>query len=204
MFVYWKIACWNNKKHPSLPKFPFSGEVSLCQFSLGLPERLVSSSTQRGTQGWSERNRPKQIGDCQLSENGEDLWKDACGASRKASLLPLATVVARTGTNPIYLELEDKKLVSSLESRGWCIKELKGCFTSLLFGTYSLHLTKALFCYMLDLLSGFSASVGSAGAVVGYRQLKHPSVNVRSHQQRENFLTNFSGEFLPSLFAIIK
>lgn len=57
---------------------------------------------------------------------------------------------------------------------------------------------------MLDLLSGFSASVGSAGAVVGYRQLKHPSVNVRSHQQRENFLTNFSGEFLPSLFAIIK
>ena len=82
------------------------------------------------------------------------------------------------GTNPIYLELEDKKLVNSLESRGWCVNELKGCFMSLSLGTYSLHLTEALFCHMLALLSDFSASAGSMGAIVGCRQLKHLSANV--------------------------
>lgn len=94
--------------------------------------------------------------------------------------------------------------MNSLESRGWRVDELKCCFTSPSLGTYSLLLAKALFCHMLALLSDFSVSEGSVGAVVGCRQLKHLSVNVGSHQQREIFLINFSGEFLPSLFAIIK
>lgn len=96
---------------------------------------------------------------------------------------------------PVYLKSENKKLVNSLESRGWCATELKGGFTSLSLGTYSLNLTKTLFCRVLALLSAFSVSAGSVGAVVCCRQLQHLSANMRSHQQRGNFLMNFLENF---------
>lgn len=47
--------------------------------------------------------------------------------------------------------------------------------------------------------------MGLAGARVGCRQLKHHTKNTQSHQQSEKkSLVDFSVEFLPSVFAVIK
>lgn len=165
MFVYWKIACWNNGKTQTLPNFPFWWEVfpvlilQICSvLDLGPPEWLVSSRAHLDGLRGSVQSTLK--GGCPQFGNGEDRWKDPWGASRKAPLLLPVTVAARTGSNHIYLELEDKKLVNSLESKGSCANELEGCFTSLSLGTYSLHFSKALSGHMLAFLSDFSVLQG--------------------------------------------
>lgn len=67
--------------------------------------------------------------------------------------MPLITAVAGIGVSPVYLELEGKKLVKGLESRGWCGTELTDSLTPLALGTYSLHLIKVLSCHVLASLS---------------------------------------------------
>lgn len=91
--------------------------------------------------------------------------------------MPLITAVAGIGVSPVYLELEGKKLVKGLESRGWCGTELTDSLTPLALGTYSLHLIKVPSCRALASLSDFGGFVGSVGAMVGCKQLKHHSAN---------------------------
>lgn len=91
--------------------------------------------------------------------------------------MPLITAVARIGVSPVYLELEGKRLVKGLESRGWCGTEVTDSLTPLALGTYSLHLIKVLSCCALASLSDFGGFVGSVGAMVGCKQLKHHSAN---------------------------
>lgn len=73
-------------------------------FGFGSTRELVSSSTQWGGMGWSEGNCPKNIRGFLHFENGEDLWKYACGASREG----IATAAHNTSSKekgPILLTL---------------------------------------------------------------------------------------------------
>lgn len=127
----------------------------------------------------------------------KNLWKDTCGASRNASFLPSITAVAGIGGSPVYLELEDRKLVKGLESRGWCGTEFRDGLTPLVLGTYSLHLIKILSCCVLALLSDFGVSVGPVGAIVGCKHFKHHSANVWPISRRKmSWLTSLENFFL--------
>lgn len=92
-------------------------------------------------------------------------------------MLPI-TAVAGIGGSPVYLELEDKKLVKGLESGAWFGTELRDGLTPLALATYSLHLIKVFSCCVLALLSDFGRSLGAVGAIVGCKQLKHHSADV--------------------------
>lgn len=197
-----KIDCWNTKNPQAVSKFPFSWEIfcvpilhiySLLDLSLA-KLWLVGSSTQAGVvyeelskAGWRLSSFWKW----------KKLWKDVCGASRNASLLLLITAVAGIGGSPVYLELEDKKLVKGLESRAWCGTELRDGLTPLALGTYSLHLIKVFSCCVLALLPDFDGSVGPVGAIVGCKQPKHHSANVWPISRRKiSWLSSLENFFL--------
>lgn len=129
MFVSWKLLFGIPKKPKPFLNFlsheRFSCAISANLFCFGFGSTRVIGRQQHTSWGGLTGTVQSRLEVVFILKMKKKLWKDTCGICRNASLSPPFTAVAEIGSNPVYLELEDKKLVKGLESRGWCGSELR-------------------------------------------------------------------------------